>query len=163
MDRQQIGLKLVMDQLDKLVKVETFEDRLILQKTVYLAQAAGVRLGYFFRWYLRGPYCPNVADDGFAVSLEVAQNLDDSKRWTLDEASRGRLAKMRSMFAGKDRAGLARKLELLASVHYLIEQKQVRDQSARTITKKLHACDKLFTEAEVADALQELGDHGILS
>lgn len=162
MDRRQIGLKLVMDQLDQPVKVDSFEDRLILQKTVYLAEAAGVHLGYFFRWYLRGPYCPEVADDGFSVALETSHDLDDSKGWTLDEASCERLGKLRPLLAGEDRAGLARKLELLASVHYLIDRKQVPDKSPQTITRKLRACDKLFSEQEVGEALQELAAHGIV-
>ena len=163
MNRRQIGLKLVTDQLGQMVKVETFGDRLILQKTVYLVQAAGVHLGYFFRWYLRGPYCPDVADDGFAVALDAAGNQDESKGWTLDDTSCGRLAAIRSMLVGADRTHLANKLELLASVHYLIDRKQVPNRSARTITEKLHACDKFFSEDEVAEALQELGEHGILS
>jgi hypothetical protein len=163
MDRRQIGLKLVMDQLDQQVKVDTFEDRLILQKTVYLADAAGVHLGYFFRWYLRGPYCPDVADDGFAVALDVAWKLDDSNRWNLDGASCKRLVELRPLLTGEDRAQLALSLELLASVHYLIERKQVKDTSVDAITRKLHACDKPFSQDQVAGALQELRAYGILS
>ncbi len=163
MDRRQIGLKLIMDQLDQQVKVDTFEDRLILQKTVYLADAAGVHLGYFFRWYLRGPYCPDVADDGFAVALDVAWKLDDSNRWNLDDVSCKRLAKLRPLLTCEDRAKLALRLELLASVHYLIERKQVKDTSVETITRKLRACDKPFSQEQVNAALQELRDYGILT
>ena len=46
MDRQQIGVKLAIDGLELPFKIDTFMDRLIMQKTVYLAQAAGVNLGY---------------------------------------------------------------------------------------------------------------------
>ena len=45
--------------------VDRFDDRLRLQKTVYLLQAFGINRGYEFGWYLRGPYCSLVAMDGF--------------------------------------------------------------------------------------------------
>lgn len=75
MERRQIGLKLVMDKLDLPVTVDSFDDRLILQKAIYLAEASGVRLGYYYRWYLRGPYCPAVAEDGFAVAADSHRAL----------------------------------------------------------------------------------------
>jgi len=54
MDRQQIGVKLTTDSLKLPFQIGTFEDRLIMQKAVYLAQAAGVNLGYYYHWYLHG-------------------------------------------------------------------------------------------------------------
>jgi uncharacterized protein YwgA len=55
MDRQQIGLKLTLDALSLPARLDTFADRLVVQKAIYLAQVAGVQLGYHFHWYLRGP------------------------------------------------------------------------------------------------------------
>jgi uncharacterized protein YwgA len=163
MERRQIGLKLVLDQLGLPARVETFEDRLILQKAVYLAQAAGVHLGYYFRWYVRGPYSPSISDDGYAISTELSQSAEDFTGWTLDEASSAKLAKMHGVAANPDRSALAKKLELLASVHYLIDRNQVPDQSVGTVTDKLHACDKQFTEQEVSVAIGELKTYGLLS
>ena len=37
--------------------MDRFNDRLKLQKIIYLLQAFDVYLGYNFGWYLRGPYC----------------------------------------------------------------------------------------------------------
>ena len=48
MDRQQIGVKLAVDGLGLKFKIDTFMDRLIMQKAVYMAQAKGVNLGYFY-------------------------------------------------------------------------------------------------------------------
>jgi hypothetical protein len=45
MDRQQIALKLAADGLGLHFKIGSFQDRLILQKAIYLVQAAGVHLG----------------------------------------------------------------------------------------------------------------------
>ena len=63
MDRQQIGVKLTIDGLKLPFKVDSFEDRLIMQKAVYLAQAGGVNLGYYYHWYLYGPYSPSLHSD----------------------------------------------------------------------------------------------------
>ena len=162
MERRQIGLKLVLDQLDLPVRVETFEDRLILQKAVYLAQAAGVHLGYYFRWYLRGPYCPSVADDGFCIATELAQEVDDSKGWSLDAASTDKVTGIHGLVTCDDRAGLAKRLELLASVHFLIDRKQVPGQSPEKIAAVLQRFGKDFDADDVRGALGELRDHGII-
>ena len=63
MDRQQIGVKLAIDGLKLPFVIDTFMDRLIMQKAVYLAQAAGVNLGYYYHWYLHGPYSPSLTRD----------------------------------------------------------------------------------------------------
>jgi uncharacterized protein YwgA len=47
--------------------LDKFQDRLRLQKTVYLLQAFGIYLGYNFNWYLYGPYSPALARDAFKV------------------------------------------------------------------------------------------------
>ncbi len=167
MDRRQIGLKLIMDELDLGVRVDSFEDRLILQKAMYLAKAAGVDLGYHYRWYLRGPYSPPVADDGFATAADLAAGDDFANQWVLDETSKDRLASVADLLRSgadvSDRTGLARRLELLASVHFLIDQKQVRGREPRTIGGRLRKFGKSFTDEDVARALGELKAHGMLS
>ncbi len=163
MERQQIGLKLVLDQLGLPARVETFEDRLILQKAVYLAQAAGIHLGYYFRWYLRGPYCPSVAEDGFCIATELAQEPDDTKGWSLDAASAERAMGIRGLVSGGDnRAALAKRLELLASAHFLIDRKQVPGQSPEKIAAVLQKFGKDFDANDVREALGELRNHGII-
>lgn len=162
MERRQIGLKLVLDKLGLRPEVRTFEDRLILQKAVHLAQAAGVDLGYYFRWYLRGPYCPSVAEDGFCIAEEMEQDVDDSRGWKLDEASSRRLAGIRNMVTSKNRSDLARKLELLASVHFLIDRKQVPGQSPEKIAKVLKKFGKDFSDVDVQRALAQLRNHAII-
>lgn len=42
-----------------------FDDRLKLQKFVYLIQSCGLNLGYDFKLYLHGPYATQLARDGF--------------------------------------------------------------------------------------------------
>lgn len=163
MERRQIGLKLAMDRLGLDVKVESFDDRLILQKAIYLAQAAGANLGYYYRWYLRGPYCPAVAEDGFAIQAELSQGMDKAKAWAFDAASAAKLQRIRGMMNVTPREELAKKLELLASVHFLVERRQVSGKDPVEIARTLRRFDKLFTEQQVTAALREMASNGIIS
>jgi hypothetical protein len=163
MDRQQIALKLAADGLGLDFKIGSFRDRLILQKAIYLVQAAGVHLGYYYQWYLHGPYSPSLTRDEYAVATNCAQGLDDSKGWTLDKQSRGRLEGLRGLVKLKNRAHLARKLELLASVHFLITRQQVaRPDDDQQIADVLKRFGKDFDDKAVAEARRELSEHGLL-
>lgn len=44
-----------------------FNDRLKLQKFIYLIQECGLNLGYDFKLYLHGPYCTLLTRDGFEM------------------------------------------------------------------------------------------------
>ena len=67
----------------------TFDGRLRFQKTVQLLQPFGIDLGYYYNWYLRGPYCPDLAKDGFELknvidkipklAIEFADAQDQSR------------------------------------------------------------------------------------
>ncbi len=162
MDRQQIGVKLTMDGLKLPFKVDSFEDRLIMQKAVYLAQAAGVNLGYYYHWYLHGPYSPSLTRDEFAIAMDISAGMDEFKGWKLDAGSSQRLERMRGLFTEPERAKLAEKLELLASVHFLVDRKQVSGVDTGRITATLERFNKDFSEEDVKEALGELIDYGLL-
>ena len=68
--------------------LDTFDSRLIFQKTVYLLQAFGFYLGYRFSWYIRGPYSPGLTSDGFKIHENLSQyppfktqNLETERRF----------------------------------------------------------------------------------
>jgi len=163
MDRQQIGVKLAIDGLKLPFKIDIFEDRLILQKAVYLAQAAGVNLGYYYHWYLHGPYSPSLTRDEYAIYSDISVGLNESKGWKLDDSSSRRLKEIRNIFTESKRDKLAKKLELLASAHFLINTRQVSGNSAEQITATLRRFDKPFSEKEVQNALEELIGYGLLT
>jgi len=163
MDRQQIGVKLTTDGLGLDFKINSFKDRLIMQKSVYLAQAAGVNLGYYYHWYLYGPYSPSLTRDEYAISMDISADMDESKGWKLDDKSSQRLKRIRGIFAGLKGDKLAKKLELLASVHFLIDRRQVSKVDTSRITKTLERFNKDFSEEEVKKALGELISYGLLA
>jgi len=143
------------------MKMDSFDDRLILQKAVYLSQAAGVDLGYFYRWYLHGPYCRAAADDGFAICEELSMGNDPAADWALDPASSKALSGLRASIQATPRVELPRKLELLASVHYLVARRQVKGRDPRKIVERLRRFQKDFSEEEVSTAIGEMRGHGI--
>jgi len=161
MDRRQIGLKLVLEALGLEAKLGTFDDRLILQKAIYLAQEAGANLGYFFRWYLYGPYCPALTKDAFAVEEDMAAGFDDAEGWILGSDLQEALEKVKPPLAA-DPASRRRKLELLASVHFLLTRKQVTSERPADICEVLQRYSKDFTQEEVEQALNTLRNHGLL-
>ena len=144
-------------------QINTFEDRLILQKAVYLAQAAGVNLGYYYHWYLHGPYCTSLTRDEYAIGYELGPDVDDSEGWKLDDESTGRLKKLQNLIPKGNRPEVGKKLELLASVHFLVNRRQVHQNDAREIAATLKRFNKDFREEEVQNALRELIDYGLLA
>ncbi len=163
MDRQQIGVKLTIDALGLPFQIGGFQDRLIMQKAIYLAQAAGVNLGYYYHWYLHGPYSPSLTRDEFAVAMDVSAGLDESAGWKLDEISSQRLERIRAIFSEPQRNALARKLELLASVHFLVDRKQASRVDAHRIAAILERFNKDFSKKDVTEALEELKTYGLLA
>jgi uncharacterized protein YwgA len=163
MDRQQIGVKLTIDGLGLPFKINSFKDRLIMQKSVYLAQNAGVNLGYYYHWYLYGPYSPSLTRDEYAIATDISVGLDESEGWNLDDKSSQRLERIRDIFAEPDRNKLAKKLELLASVHFLIDRRQVSKVDTSRIIATLKQFNKdYFSEEDVQKALVELKTYGLL-
>jgi len=161
MDRQQIGLKLVMDAIGLPVRLDTFDDRLIVQKAVCLAQALGVDLGYDFNWYLRGPYSPALTRDAFAVSTQLEQGNDESQNWNLDANSSQRLRRLKRLFQVPDRHALASKLELLASTWFLLERNRAEPDDLHGLQDILKRFGKEYTQPELRDGLRELKDYGL--
>ena len=154
MDRQQILLGKVLESADLRLNVGTFDERLILQKAVYMLQSAGVHLGYRFRWYLRGPYSPDMTAGAFGIVGEGQSRRE--RNWVdgkLDDASKERAVYLlKPLLSGNpgDKACGVRRLELLASVLFLIKTEQAKATDAvetssailyRKYNKNFHADD----------------------
>jgi hypothetical protein len=154
MDKRRIALELVLEGLGTGLRLDTFDDRLKLQKTIYLAQISRINLGYHFHWYLRGPYCPALTDDAFAI---LSQPADRFRGWELDRQSRGRLARVKKLTAEAS----PRWLELLASAHYLLDRRQITSSEPALMVRALRRFGKDFAQSEVSDALEELQRHGL--
>jgi hypothetical protein len=160
MDLQQIRLGLVLREAGVSVNVRSFADRLIMQKTGYLLQQAGVSLGYHFSWYLRGPYSPDYTDDVFTLAGAGAEAVELDE-WKLDPPSLDVVGRVKGLFQSALRTGgAARWLELLASALFLIRTRQANANDTAGIVNVLRKNDKFYSEQEVADGLAELRRYG---
>jgi uncharacterized protein YwgA len=162
MDRQQIGLKLTLDALAIRFSLDTFTDRMALQKVIYLCQAASVHLGYRYNWYLRGPYSPDLTRDAFDLKAKQGSGFDDTAGWSLDGASLQRLQELRPLWESQPESSRPRWLELLASVLFLKQSYDGRNQDLAGLRGILRRNEKHFTEDEIRTALTELDRHGLL-
>ena len=82
----------------------------------------------------------------------------------MDKTSSSKLASLQSLIPQTDdKQQIRRKLELLASVHYLVSRKEVSACDAKEIIKVLKRFGKDFREEEIEKAIGELKTHGFLS
>ena len=56
-------LEALFRQIGRPMSMDTFDEKVAVQKIAYLAQTRDIDLGYEFEWYLRGPYCRQVSED----------------------------------------------------------------------------------------------------
>lgn len=96
--------------------MEDFDERLRLQKIVYLLWAYGISLGYGFNWYVRGPYSPKLASDGYALDDEVFETGSRIRFSNEEEISKS-LNDFKEILGEKIEDPLY--LEILASLHYI--------------------------------------------
>lgn len=160
MDRRQIALKLTVDGAGLPFTLETFEHRLILQKAIYFAQALGIELGYYFRWYHHGPYSPALARDAFAVAAQLQD--DDISEWRLDPESQERAGRLGDFIAEGEPGGQASDLERLASVHFLVQREGASKEDIPDLCNALLESKKKYADDEVSGAVGQLHKYGLL-
>jgi len=121
MDKDHILLKLVLDRIGfGNIEIDTFEKRKTLQKKIYLLQLTGTDLGYRYNWYLKGPYCPSLANDAFTLRDEIKYD-DEFNDYELNTKTKNRFKTLDKIISMPDDSEIAEPewLELLASLHYL--------------------------------------------
>lgn len=162
MDRQQIGLKLTLETLGLPLRLDEFDERMAVQKAIYLCQGGGVHLGYRYNWYLRGPYSPDLTRDAFDLRAKASAGLVEFAGSNLDEPSVRRLNDLRPLLFAGPEAERPRRLELLASVLFLKKTYDGRGKDAAGLREILERNDKHFSEDEIRHALADLAQYGLL-
>ena len=135
--------------------MDEFDDRLKLQKTIYILQACGVYLGYDFSWYLRGPYCSSLAHNGFSLQEHYHLIPDDVN--FRDRKDRDKFAKFLNLVTNKK----VDELEITASLHYLKTiHKNYTDQQ---IIEKVVQKRENFTQPQVNQIWQEMKKQNLIN
>lgn len=121
LNNSHILLKLVLDKIGiGDLEIDTFGARKVLQKKIYLLQLTGIDLGYRYNWYLKGPYCPALADDTFALREEIKYD-EEFNKYELSTDTKGKfdtLTKL-ELLPEDSQTREDEWLELVASLHYL--------------------------------------------
>ena len=121
MDARLETLKLILAELGIEPEIETIDQRVVFQKAIYLAQAAGVPLHYRYNWYVMGPYSPNLTKDYYALHAQRGDADHDQRSYVLKDQFVSLLRSLKPAMAVPEGVPLrpSEWLELLSSVHYL--------------------------------------------
>lgn len=130
------------------IEITQFNGRLLFQKTVYLLQEMGLHFGYSYGWYIRGPYSPAVADTGFDIQLiqnhhDVAIPILTNMENLVTENFRRMLHEARTIARDLSDYEL---LELLASLHFIINYSYPRPQSHHEAIARLTRIKPNFSD-----------------
>lgn len=143
--------------MGKTLTMDTFEDRLEVQKIPYLAQVYGINLNYVFSWYLRGPYSKQVTKDGY--DMEKLSNVSVPTDMENDEKVR----EFKRII--EPHMNDPTWLEIAASVVYLREKQykdKLLDQIIGYLVEDMTCRYKNFDETSVRCVMEELATNGLL-
>ena len=132
-----VALKLVLDNLGVPSAVSKLDERMLVQKAVYLAKAAGVDLGYSYGWYVYGPYSPPLTRDYFALDEALATEEPPSDVALQQDVARS-LGGARALLNVPDGVDLQREkwAELVASLIFLEDESRLGLEEARKVIAK---------------------------
>ena len=121
-----IALKLFLNVLNEESDIGTLDDRVRIQKTVYLGQLSGINLGYHFGWHIKGPYSPSLARDYYALEEATRRGDKAFENRSLPQGLADKLRRIRPLLQVPPETGLTKVewLELVASLHYLVKVSQ---------------------------------------
>ena len=132
------------------ISKDTFDDRLLSQKKMFLLQELGVNLGYTYNWYVHGPYSPDLTTYIFH-KLDVLKEQDFSE-YRFSEAVQGKVNTVNALAAKKpDALSMCSWYELLASVLYIKTKWKKEDVFASLVKHK-----PKFTKEQFEAAVREL-------
>lgn len=143
------------------INMDTFENRLLLQKRIYFIQELGIPFEYSFGWYIRGPYSSELADDGFeneSISKLSHSNWEKFSQFLpiLEDSERKTLTAAHEFFSEVKECANAmgisedRLLELLSSLHFLMTNWLHGDYDAAS--KRLLKLKPAFSDSEIKQA-----------
>ncbi len=116
--------------------MDEFNDRLKLQKMIYLLQSSGVYLGYEFRYYIHGPYCSKLTQIGFEIS-EIYGDITVKKDQLFQDKNVEK--KYKKTIKLLNELKTPRNLEIAASLHLR------------------HTHDKMNKEESISDTVRKTG------
>ena len=162
MNTRLIVLELVLRELGIESKIDTLQDRIRLQKAIYLTQEAGLSLGYRYSWYFRGPYSTGLTRDYYYLQIASGDDSEAAHQRNLRQHVKSSLRKIKPIMSVPTDVSLDSSawLELVSSLHYLISGDENNDR--KKARKKLRKLKPGLSEF-IKPAERELSQIGLLS
>ena len=157
MDRQPFVLGFLLRKFPEFdFKMDEFDDRLRLQKFIYLLQAHDIYLGYDFSWYLRGPYCTTLTTAGFILDNFYDDIPKETKNTRFaNNIIQKRFDKFTNFIRGKETD--KNFLEAAASLHFLLNTSQTTsdNDAIRKVAKKMPDANESYVRNVLSQIKQE--------
>lgn len=133
---------------DQNINMDDFDDRLKLQKLVYILNSQNIRFNYNFTWYIHGPYSSELTRDGYAYTRRMNGFRQDYHPSGEERNVVDRIRNARALLVDPVRA------ELVASFLYLTDRYGSQD-SAR---EQLMIRKPRFTQDHIQQVMHEWFD-----
>jgi uncharacterized protein YwgA len=128
--------------LDFKVDVDRFDDRLMVQKIVFLLQLKGIKTKYSFGMHVRGPYSPYLTDSLYEHKKEF-EHLESKSR--LSTVEKDDLDEFKAIFGDNLKPGI---LEVASSyAYYAYGNERLNPLAA---TRKVKEVKSFCTETQIA-------------
>lgn len=138
--------------------MDTFDGRLRFQKTVQILQAFGIDLGYYYNWYLRGPYCPDLAKDGFELK-DVIEKVPKIAIEFADPEDRARYDRFKGFI--RDKKEDPKQLEIASSICFLRNEEGLDKHTVLKLTEgkreaiEMGECERIWADLENCGVVRE--------
>ena len=154
MDRKYIGTALALKYLN-CMSMKSLDQRILVQKKFYLAQAFGAKFGYHYNWYLRGPYSKDLTSAVFSI---LAQNPEELEGYSLSEEAEDLLYRFNQLEKKKPKdLSVSDWYELLASILFLRDDYGLNGLKEKTsVGKKLLEFKPWYLQKDINIAWKEL-------
>lgn len=119
--------------------IDNFQDRLVIQKVVYLLQLKGIKMGFNYGLYIRGPYSPDLSKELYSHEHELNKFITDTK---LTQKELEEVHELKELLEPKP--GL---LEVAATYAYFAYSQR---QDPTTATKNVRTMKGFYPEAQIS-------------
>ena len=116
-----IAIQKHYDALDIPIEVSTVDDRILLQKSVYLSKKFEYDLGFCFGWYVQGPYSPELTTSMYELYNNLRGILREGKDYSVHPILLSRIDDLKSLMTVPTNVYLSKPewLKLVSSIIYL--------------------------------------------
>ena len=136
-------------------RMETFSERKRVQKMVYLLDKVfNLNFGFSYNWYLHGPYSPELTRIIFNVIEKEREDI--AKPVNLSAADKAKIGRLKLFLCDDIESTDA--LELLVSLHYLLNCSPNSDSKVEDAVDFLKSKKPYFSDEEISNALKRLQD-----